>query len=73
MKCLPDEKDFELFLIACKLLVFDGNNWNHIIQIKTVVEVTWCQTFSDITFLMQVSLGNEKSFGKQVKAWINQT
>ena len=41
----------------------------HTIQGKSAVRVNWSKTFVDFIFLIQVSLGNEKSFGKWAKAW----
>ena len=42
-----------------------------IVQVKRVVRATWSQTFLDFIFQIQVSLGNEKSFGKWIKTnWI---
>ena len=48
-------------------------NYNkHLVQVKSMVRVTGSQTFLDLIFPMQVSLGNKKSLGllKKLDFWL---
>ena len=50
-------------------IVMNTYTYKLVIQVKSMIKLTQSQTFLNFIFLMEISLGNEKNFGKWVKAW----